>query len=533
MDFTFNQIQEELERRKCVPNEYTGVTPVLMRINGKFKKIVPKFQRIFTIAGICDDMPDQTDGYDFIPIDGGRGGAKSESICDLITEIAEVEHNVECLCTREVQNSVEESIYSYIKNWVINNGYDDHYRFLDSKIINTKTNFVFRFKGLNGSVRTESLKALAKVKYVIVEEARTMSQKSIDMLLPSVRMNGRKIFFLYNSGRENDPVESIKKYEETLFIKINVFDNPFCPEVLWRQCQADKKIDFERYLHVWEGHYIKDDPSRVLLPFEWLEKCLNAHKTIGYEPCGKLYAGVDVAEGKTTKHDKNSISIRQGPVTKWSDTWQCDNIYQSVSRVKSEYYNWGFEDVVYDAVGVGAAYGSEVARIDNTEAEKLPFNHIPFKGSNMVYGGDSIYTRHGNKIVRNKDFFKNAKAQQWWNLRLMAQNTIKLLDGKNIDREDYFLSFEGDLEQWREAFNELSQATFKEDPAGRKMIEKAPGTREIDDGMGNKQKVRSPNIGDSIGMLYFKYFENGLRAHGSDITDKKEEATFTMPTMTM
>jgi len=65
------------------------------------------------------------------------------------------------------------------------------------------------------------------------------------------------------------------------------------------------------------------------------------------------------------------------------------------------------------------------------------------------------------------------------------------------------------------------------------MIEKAPGTREIDDGMGNKQKVRSPNIGDSIGMLYFKYFENGLRAHGSDITDKKEEATFTMPTMTM
>lgn len=528
MQFTPEQIHEEIERRKCVPNEYTGIAPVLMKINGRYQRVVPKLQKLFTIAGISEEHKDLTNGIDFFPLNGGRGGAKSESVAHLFVEISEVEHNTVCLCTREVQNSVEESVYSYIKNWAIKLGYDDHFRFLQNKVINTKTNFVFRFKGLQTSTRSEALKGLSEAKYVWCEEARTLSQKSLDMLLPSVRIDGRKLIFTYNNGRETDPVETLKEYDNTEAIDINIFDNPFCPKVLWDQCQADKKIDYEKYLHVWEGHYIQDDPTRTLLPFKWLERCINAHKEIGYEPSGKIFAGVDVAEGETTKHDKNSIAIRQGPVIIDFATWQCKNIYETVSRVKSEYYNWGFEDVYYDGVGVGAGYGSEVNRIDKVETP-LPFNNIPFKGSSKVYGADSIYTRHGNKIVRNKDFFKNAKAQQWWNLRLMVQNTIKLLDGKEIDRPDYFLSFEGDINKWRDAFNELSQATFKEDGSGKKMIEKAPGIREIDDGMGNKQTVRSPNIADSIGYSQVKWFENGLRAHGTDI--EKEEKPIKIPIM--
>jgi phage terminase large subunit len=529
---TSEQIQAEIKRRECVVNPYTGVAPVLVRVNGKHKKVIPKLLPLFTIAGLSEDYDDLTEGYDFFPIDGGRGGGKSESIPDMFVELAEIEHDVECLCTREVQNSVEESVYSYIEKWVNDNGYSDHYRFLQNKIINTKTNFVFRFKGLKGSTSTEALKALAKVKYVWVEEARTMTKKSLEMLLPSIRINGRKIIFSYNSGRENDPVEAVKKYKEAMIIKLNVFDNPFCPDVLWRQCQSDKQLDYDNYCHIWEGQYIKDDPSRTIVPFDWLEKCLNAHDKLGYEPVGKLYAGLDVAEGETTKHDKNSIVIRHGPIIKHWETWQCKNIYESVDRVKSVYYDWGFDEVYYDAVGVGVGYASEVARIDAVEDDKLPFDSIPFKGSTAVYGSESIYTRHNSKIVRNKDFFKNSKSQQWWNLRLMAQNTMKLLDGKKIDRPDYFLSFEGDLNKWREVFNEISQATFKEDGSGRKMVEKSPAIREVDDGLGNKQKVRSPNAGDACGYSVVKYFENGLRAHGTEI-EKNEDEQFTMPSMTL
>jgi phage terminase large subunit len=518
---TIEDIRAERARRECIPNQFTGVKPELMRINGKYRLIVPKLAPLFTIAGICDDQEDQTEGFDFFPLKGGRGGTKSESLAHLLLEIAEEEHDTICLCTREVQNSVEESVYSYIEKWITRLGYQDHYKCIQNKIINTKTGFIFRFKGLQSSTRAEALKGLSEAKYVWCEEARTLSQKSLDMLLPSVRVDGRKLFFTYNNGKETDAVETLALYDETLTIPINIYDNPFCPEVLWKQCQSDKRIDYDKYLHIWEGQYVKDDPSRTILPFEWLEKCLNAHKHINYEPSGKIYAGVDVAEGETSKHDKNSIVIRQGAVIKHFDTWQCKNIYQSVGRVKSEYYEWGFEEVYYDAIGVGSGYASEVARIDSVENNKLPFDNIPFKGSNAVYGADSVYTRHGSKKIRNKDFFKNSKAQQWWNLRLMVQNTIKLLDGKKIDREDYFLSFDGDLTKWRDAFNELSQATFKEDGAGRKMVEKAPAVREVDDGMGNRQKVRSPNIADAIGYSFVNVFENGLRAHAEEITKSK------------
>lgn len=530
MSYTLDEIEEELARRECVPNQYTGVRPLLKKINGKWRKIVPKFEELFTIAGICDGMPDLTDGFDFFLLEGGRAGAKSESIAHLIGEIAEVEKEV-CICTREVQNSISESVYAYIKTWVVDLGYDDHYKFLQDRIVNTNSGFTFIFKGMQSGTRKDSIKSIKNAKYVWCEEAQSLTHESIKMLLPTVRVEGRKLIFSYNRKTEKDPIVTIKKYSKCKTIVINYFDNPFLPKNLWDQAQEDKCLDYDEYLHVWEGHPLKDDPTRVIVPYSWLERCINAHKEIGYNPVGKLYAGVDVAEGETTKHDKNSIAIRQGPVIKHCDTWQCKNIYESVGRVKSEYYEWGFEEVYYDAVGVGVGYASEVARIDNVEDDKLPFNNIPFKGSSQVYGADSIYTRHGNKIVKNRDFFKNSKSQQWWNLRLMAQNTMKLLDGKKIDRPDYFLSFEGDIEDWRDAFYELSQATFKEDASGRKMIDKAPGVRVSVDVDGGKQSVRSPNKGDSIGYSMVKYFENGLRAHGEDISKKDDDEPFTMPMM--
>jgi len=493
---TPEEFEREEKRRECVPNEFTGVTPVLMKINGSYRRVVPKLQTLFTIAGACDDIPDQTDGYDFFLLEGGRAGAKSESIAHLFAEIAEVEKEV-CICTREVQNSISESVYAYIKTWVVDLGYEDHYKFLQDRIVNTNSGFTFIFKGMQSGTRKDSIKSIKNAKYTWCEEAQSLSHESIKMLLPTVRVEGRKLIFSYNRKTEKDPIVSIKKYSKTMTVIINYIDNPFLPKNLWDQAQEDKVLDYDEYLHIWEGHPLRDDPTRVLIPYAWLEKCLNAHKTIGYEPVGKTFAGVDIAEGETTKHDKNSISIRQGPVSKGWKTCQCKDIYQSVGVVKGEYFDWGFEDVYYDGIGVGVGYGSEVARINNVEDETLPFNNIPFKGSSSVYGADSIYTRHGNKIVTNKDFFKNSKSQQWWNLRLMAQNTLKLLDGKKIDREDYFLSFEGDIEQWRDAFTELSQATFKEDGSGRKMVDKSPGVRVSVDIDGGKQSIRSPNIGET------------------------------------
>lgn len=63
------------------------------------------------------------------------------------------------------------------------------------------------------------------------------------------------------------------------------------------------------------------------------------------------------------------------------------------------------------------------------------------------------------------------------------------------------------------------------------MIDKCPSTKEYIQNDGTKTQVRSPNAADAVGYAYCKYFENGLRAHGEDITDKKEPEKFIMPAM--
>ena len=423
-------------------------------------------------------------------MEGGRGGAKSESLAHLLVEISEKENAV-CLCTREVQNSISESVYAYIKKWVINLGYEDHFRLLQDRIINDKTGFTFLFKGMDSGTRKDSIKSISDAKYVWCEESQSLTDKSIKMLLPTVRVEGRKFFFSYNRKIEKDPVTELKKRSKSHVIIINFFDNPFLPKNLWDQAQEDKELDYEDYLHVWEGHPIKDDPSRVFLPYIWLEKCLNLHEKIGYDVNGSLIAGVDVAEGETDKHDRNSIVIRHGPLVKFQKQWQCKEIYESVGVIKGTFYEWGFERGYFDAVGVGVGIASEIARIENVEDEKLPFTLIPFKGSHGVKSPDSMYVKLGQKIVKNKDFFKNAKAQQWWNLRLRLQNSLKLLDGKKIDRDDYFLSFEGTIDDWRDTFIELAQATYREDNSGRKIVDKIPGMKTIVID-GKEEQVESP-----------------------------------------
>jgi hypothetical protein len=52
--YTPEQISSEIARRECIPNEFTGVTPVLVRVNGKYKKVIPKLLPLFTIAPLLD-----------------------------------------------------------------------------------------------------------------------------------------------------------------------------------------------------------------------------------------------------------------------------------------------------------------------------------------------------------------------------------------------------------------------------------------------------------------------------------------------
>ena len=51
--------------------------------------------------------------------------------------------------------------------------------------------------------------------------------------------------------------------DDILKINMNYLDNPFFPEVLRKEMEYDKRTDYDKYLHIWEGKCQKHSDAQV------------------------------------------------------------------------------------------------------------------------------------------------------------------------------------------------------------------------------------------------------------------------------
>lgn len=262
-----------------------------------------------------------------------------------------------------------------------------------------------------------------------------------------------------------------------------------------------------------------EDAASIILPYSQLTKCVDLHKLYGFDE-GQMFAGLDIAVGQHDHHDKNSFAARAAATVHKVEEWRIGEPYESVRKVHGWYYEMGFSEVNFDAIGVGAAIKSEYARIKAEESKKedgfkIPYDTIPVQGSMAPRGGDICFTKQGRNVILNKDYFKDVKSQLWWNLRLRLQNSMKLIEGKELDRQGYYLSFSSGISELDSLFSELSQATHKIDGGGRILVDKSPGIKEIRV-EGRVKRVKSPNKADSTLLSFARDLEYGLRAHGDE-----------------
>ena len=497
-------IDRELFYKKYESTSITGTLAVPLYYNGLRISVAPKLAPIFT---------DEFEDWEYILLEGGRGGAKSETVAERLIMAARQE-TTRILCTREIQNTIKDSVKQVLEDWIKFLGFESEFRITNEAIIHKRTKTDFIFMGLRAGTDKDSMKSLKGVKYVWVEEAQTLSEESQDKLDPTIRVEGRKIYYTYNRRTDKDTVEKIKKKHKAHVIRINYYDNPFLPQVLWDQAQEMKEFDHDKYLHVWEGQPLPEDANRVILPYSWLSKFVDLHLKVPFAKIDlndyKKVGGFDVADGMTTKHDKNALVVRQGPVVIHAEEWQLPEVYKSVKHINSRYATVGFSKLYYDAVGVGTAAKSEFARI-NSKLKKLPYKVYAFKGGKEVYGKKLVFTGEGPNKVTNGAMFANPKAQTWWNLRLRAENSLRLLRGQEIDRKDYFLSFSSEIPNLDRIFMELAQATYEEDNSGKIKVDKAPGVREVIV-EGKRKTEKSPNLGDGTNYAFAGDLAKGLRA---------------------
>jgi phage terminase large subunit len=184
---------------------------------------------------------------------GGRGGAKSWGIARALL-IQGVQRPIRILCAREVQKSIQDSVYQLLIDQIADLHLTGFYQSTLSEIRGANgTKFIFA--GLQHNV--DSIKSKEGIDIVWCEEAQTITKASWDKLVPTIRKEGSEIWVSFNPELDTD--ETYKRFVKTpptnsWVEKVNWQDNPWFPEVLRQEKDDLEARDTDAYLNVWEGH---------------------------------------------------------------------------------------------------------------------------------------------------------------------------------------------------------------------------------------------------------------------------------------
>lgn len=195
---------------------------------------------------------------------GGRGSGKSHFFGDLLVERCATEP-VSAVCIREVQKSLDQSVKRLIEGKIRQHGLAHLFTVQESRIL-TAQGGVILFQGMQNHT-ADSIKSLEGYDIAWVEEAQSLSQRSLDLLRPTIRKPGSEIWFGWNPSQPTDPVDRLLRGDlppdDAVVVCANWEDNPWLPDVLLAEMKRDRQRDPDKYDHVWGGDYEKKSTARI------------------------------------------------------------------------------------------------------------------------------------------------------------------------------------------------------------------------------------------------------------------------------
>lgn len=196
---------------------------------------------------------------------GGRGSAKSWFFAELIVDRFLEYPRLRAVCVREFQKSLEMSAKRLIEDTIDRLGVGQFFRVLNTHI-ETPAGGVILFQGM-ATHTAESIKSLEGFSLAWIEEAQSLSQRSLDLLRPTIREEGSEIFASWNPVAPDDPIEQLlwsdNRPDDVAVVHTTYQNNPFFPDVLRKEMEWDRKRDPEKYAHVWLGGYATRSEARV------------------------------------------------------------------------------------------------------------------------------------------------------------------------------------------------------------------------------------------------------------------------------
>lgn len=342
---------------------------------------------------------------------GGRGSGKSNDRAQAVVLKMITQPGARIVCLREVQNSIKDSVYQLICDWIqrleVGALFD-----ITRDEIRGPGNSLCIFRGMKDQ-NAESIKSLEGYTIAWFEEAQTCSQRSLDLLRPTIRAPGSELWFTWNPRAKTDPVDVFLRQRaprDAVVVKANFDSNPWFPDELEGERLLDETGDEARYRHIWLGDY-EEQSDRQLISAKIVERARKAKPIVTRQD--ELIMAVDVAR---YGDDETVIAIRRGRDA-YSEPWlafaKLDTM-EVAARVAHEYDRLRPNALFVDETGVGAGV------VDRLKQLGYPVTPVNFgsKPDGMT-----------NAKVANK------RAEMWVRLREWLQGESGIPDDPQLEAQ--------------------------------------------------------------------------------------------------
>jgi phage terminase large subunit len=341
---------------------------------------------------------------------GGRGSGKSHFFAELLVEDSkrapgDSGEGLRSVCIREVQKDLKESAKLLIEDKLTQHSLGEADGFKVFKdVIQTPKDGVIIFKGMQ-DYTAESIKSLENFKRAWVEEAQTLSERSLTLLRPTIRTDGSEIWASWNPRRKTDAIDNFLralKPKGSVVVQANWRDNPWFPQVL----KDERAIDLEKYPerceHIWEGGYATAFEGAYFATLLADAKRTGRIGKVTADPLLPIRAFIDIGGSGATA---DAFTI-------WIVQWVGQEIrildyYESVGQVLAFHVNWlrkrGYSDAIlylpHDGVNANNVTGKRYE------------DHLREAGFDVI-----VITNQGKGAAAMRiEAVRRLGPQMWWN----------------------------------------------------------------------------------------------------------------------
>jgi phage terminase large subunit len=395
-----------------------------------------------------EDFKDLFDeSWRYIIYYGGRYSGKSYHVALALLLRGRIKR-LRILCTREIQNTIKDSVHKLLKDLIEQYGMND-YVITNDSIYNTRTQTEFIFKGLKKNI--SEIKSLEGVDICWIEEAHNITEDSLNILTPTIRKAGSQIIVTFNRMTELDPVYMkycvnppkgcmVKEVNYDVLEKVGLLS-----DVIKDEIEYDQKNNPELYLFKWKGQPLSQIDNAIIPRTDIMQAM---QQEISDE--GRIEVGVDCARFGA---DRTIFWKRKGLKTidyriyeKLRTTEITQKLEEFVDSDKEMF-------IKIDEGNMGAGVVDELI-------EKKYNNVIPIN-----FGSSAS----------DKDKYNNIISEAWFYMGKIMRDI--------------------ELPEDRDLLMELSTRAWKMDAKGRKCVESKADYK--------KRGYRSPDLADACILCYF------------------------------